>query len=102
MNDQPKKSYVYILSNRRRNVVYIGSTDNLQRRIYFHKKRLIEGFTKKYNVDQLVYFEYLTATEDALIREKQIKGYRRVKKNKLIEKTNPNWIDLYENIDIEK
>ncbi len=102
MNEQPTKSYVYILSNKRRNVVYIGSTDDLRRRIYFHKKRLIQGFTKKYNVDRLVYFECLNSTDDALSREKQIKGYRREKKNRLIEKTNPEWSDLYEKIDIEK
>ena len=74
MSKETTKSYVYILSNKRRNVVYVGCTDDLRRRIYFHKKRLIVGFTKKYNVDQLVYFEHLYTTEDALIREKQIKG----------------------------
>lgn len=89
MNDT--KSYVYILSNRHRNVVYVGSTDDLKKRVYFHKNRLIPGFTKKYNVDQLVYFEQFNSTEDALIREKQIKGYRREKKNQLIEKMNPDW-----------
>ena len=92
------KSYVYIICNKRRNVAYVGSTDNLKKRIYFHKKRLIPGFTKKYNVDQLVYFELLNTHEQALIREKQIKGYRRAKKNDLIQKMNPKWNDLYEEV----
>ena len=90
------KSYVYILSNRHRNVVYVGSIDDLMKRIYFHKKQLIAGFTKKYNVDQLVYFEECNSIEDALAREKQIKGYRREKKNRLVQKMNPSWEDLYE------
>ena len=91
-------SVIYIICNKRRNVAYVGSTDNLKKRIYFHKKRLIPGFTKKYNVDQLVYFELLNTHEQALIREKQIKGYRRAKKNDLIQKMNPKWNDLYEEV----
>jgi putative endonuclease len=98
MNTEDQKSYVYILSNRHRNVVYIGSTDELIKRIYFHKKRLIPGFTKKYNVDRLVYFEQCNSTEQALKREKQIKGYRREKKIHLIQEMNPAWIDLYETL----
>lgn len=92
------KSCVYILCNRRKNIVYVGSTSELKKRIYFHKKRLIDGFTKKYNVDVLVYYEELNSVQDALIREKQIKGYRRDKKNLLIQKNNPNWEDLYEKL----
>jgi putative endonuclease len=90
------KSYVYILSNKGKNVVYVGSTDDLKKRIYFHKKRLISGFTKKYNVDRLVYFEAFETSGEAVGREKQIKGYRREKKNLLIENMNPEWKDLYE------
>ncbi len=71
------KSYVYILSNKGKNVVYVGSTDDLKKRIYFHKKRLISGFTKKYNVDRLVSFEAFETSGEAVGREKQIKGYRR-------------------------
>ena len=90
-----KKSYVYILTNKHRTVVYVGCTDELRKRIYFHRKRLIPGFTKKYNVDRLVYVEEVPTTEAALSREKQIKKYRREKKNQLIESVNPEWNDLY-------
>lgn len=78
--------------------MYVGSTDNLRRRVYFHKKRLIAGFTRKYNVDQLVYYEKHGTIDEALAREKQLKGYRREKKLGLIEKINPEWFDLYESI----
>ena len=98
MNAINQKSYVYILSNKGGNVIYIGSTDDLKKRIYFHKNRLIAGFTKKYNVDKLVYFEEHDSTEEAFIREKQIKGYRREKKNNLIEKMNSTWADLYKTL----
>ncbi len=83
------KSYVYILSNKRRDVVYVGSTGDLKKRVYFHKKRLISGFTKKYNVDQLVNFEVFDTAIEAMVREKQLKGYRREKKNLLIWNMNP-------------
>lgn len=98
MENGNKKFFVYILSNRHRNVVYVGSTDDLKKRVYFHKKRLIPGFTKKYNVDRLVYFEECNSTDDAIVREKQIKGYRREKKIFLIEHMNPNWRDLYQEL----
>lgn len=89
------KAFVYILSNCNKNVVYVGCTDQLRKRIYFHKNRLIPGFTKKYNVDQLIYYEECRNVEEALIREKQIKGFRREKKDFLIQKMNPQWLDLY-------
>lgn len=92
------KAFTYILCNRHRNVLYIGVTDNLRRRVYFHKKRLIAGFTKKYNVDRLVYFEQHDNSEASLARERQLKGYRREKKIQLIQKMNPKWDDLYETI----
>ena len=95
-NKAETKSYVYILCNKRRNVVYVGSTDDLKKRVYFHKKRLIPGFTKKYNIDQLVYFEIFDSKLESVRREKQIKGYKRVKKNALIQYVNPEWVDLYE------
>lgn len=98
MSTKKSKSYVYILCNRRRNVVYIGCTDDLKRRIYFHKKRLIPGFTKKYNVDRLVYFEEISSQDEALKREAQIKKYRREKKDQLVQKMNPEWTDLYEQL----
>lgn len=87
--------YVYILTNDRLNVMYTGSTGELLKRIYMHKNRLIDGFTKKYNVTRLVYFEILVSIEEAAFREKQIKGYNRAKKNALVTKMNKNWRDLY-------
>jgi len=89
---------VYILCNRHRNVLYIGSTSDLKKRIYFHKKRLIAGFSKRYNVDQLVYFELMSGAKEALCREKQLKGYTRAKKIRIIEKANPGWVDFYKDI----
>ena len=86
--------YIYILSNKNNNVVYVGLTNDLIRRIYEHKNKLVEGFTKKYNVDKLVYYEYTNSIEAAIRREKEIKKWRREKKNKLIESMNPEWKDL--------
>ncbi len=91
-------SCVYILSNRNKNVIYIGSTDELKKRVYFHKRGLLPGFTKKYNVTSLVYFETWPTTDAALEREKQIKKYRREKKNRLIQDFNPGWIDLFDSL----
>ena len=89
-----KYCYVYILSNRSNNVVYVGVTNNLERRLYEHKNGLFDGFTKKYNVHKLVYYEYTTDISSAIAREKQIKGWRRSKKNDLINSKNPEWKDL--------
>ena len=98
MHNAHAKSFTYILCNRYRTVLYIGATDDLRKRIYFHKKRLIAGFTKKYNVDRLVYFEQYDTSEAALARERQLKGYRREKKIQLIQEMNPRWDDLYESL----
>lgn len=95
-NKAETKSYVYILCNKRRNVACVGSTDDLKKRVYFHKKRLIPGFTKKYNIDQLVYFEIFDSKLESVRREKQIKGYKRVKKNALVQYVDLEWVDLYE------
>ena len=89
-----EKAYVYVLCNDRENVLYIGSTVDLKKRIYLHKKRLISGFTKKYNVTRLVYFEEHPNIKKAEEREKYLKGKSRVKKNAIIESTNPDWADL--------
>ena len=86
--------YVYIMSNWNNNVVYIGFTNNLERRVYEHKNKLIDGFTKKFNVTKLVYFEYTNDVKVAIEREKQLKSWRREKKNHLIETSNPQWNDL--------
>ena len=88
--------FVYILSNRSNSVVYVGVTNNLERRLYEHKNGLFDGFTKKYNVHKLVYYEYTTDIKSAIAREKQIKGWRRSKKNDLINSKNPEWKDLFQ------
>lgn len=98
MDSHPSKSYVYILCNTHRNVLYVGCTNDLKKRVYFHKKRLVPGFTKKYNVDQLVFFEEYGCLDKALKRENQIKKYRKEKKQWLVQKMNPNWLDFYEQL----
>ena len=86
--------YVYILANWNNKVIYTGVTNNLERRMYEHKHKLIDGFTKKYNVTKLVYFDSTTDAKAAIEREKQIKGWTRQKKNNLIEEANPEWAEL--------
>ncbi len=93
-----KSGYVYILASKRNGTLYTGVTSNLVKRVYQHKEHSIEGFTKKYQVTQLVYFEEHDDIGQAIIREKQIKVWKRQWKLNLIEKDNPNWIDLYHSI----
>ena len=88
-----KDYYVYIMTNKSK-TLYTGMTNNLNRRVYEHKNKLIEGFTKKYNINKLVYYEMFNNPEDAIRREKQIKGWTRKKKIDLIESINPEWKDL--------
>lgn len=76
--------------------LYIGMTNDLKRRVYEHKEELIEGFSKKYNCKKLVYYEYFTDVKHCIEREKQIKNWRREKKENLIRKVNPSWKDLLE------
>ncbi len=90
--------YVYILTNKAKTVLYIGVTNNLVRRIYEHKNKLIPGFTKKYNVELLIYFEHFENINDAIKREKQLKKWNRKWKEELIIKENPEWDDLYNEI----
>ena len=90
-----KKGYVYILTNKGHNVLYTGVTRDLVKRVYEHKNKLAEGFTKKYNLDQLVYYEIFDGIENAIQREKQFKGWLRSKKIALVEQMNPKWEDLY-------
>ena len=88
--------YVYILSNDHNTVLYTGVTNDLLRRVYEHKNHLDKGsFTAQYNIEKLVYFEVTSDVNAAIKREKQIKGWNRKRKNKLIESKNPNWDDLY-------
>lgn len=88
-----KSYYVYIITSRT-GTLYIGVTSNLQRRVYQHKEKVYEGFTKKYDVDKLVYFEIFQHPNDAITREKQLKRWNRAKKKQLIESMNPTWQDL--------
>lgn len=93
-----KKYFVYIMTNKNNTVLYTGVTNNLVKRVYEHKEKLIEGFTSRYNVNKLVYFEETGNIEDAIKREKQIKAGSRQKKIDLINSMNPEWKDLYEDI----
>lgn len=90
--------YVYILSNHYNTIVYTGVTNNLIKRVFEHKSKMCDGFAEKYNVNKLVYFEVCSDVKDAIAREKQIKGWKREKKNALINAVNPNWKDLYSDI----
>ena len=90
-----KQYYVYILASKRNGTLYIGVTADLIRRIYEHKNKLVEGFTQKYNVHDLVYYEVTESVEGAIAREKQLKKWNREWKVRLIEKGNPDWKDLY-------
>ena len=85
--------YVYILTNKTNSVIYVGVTNDLRRRLYEHKSEQIEGFTKKYHIHKLVYFETYTEINYAIAREKQLKRWIREKKNHLIESKNPDWSD---------
>ena len=86
--------YVYILANKTDSTVYIGMTSDLMRRLQEHRNDLIKGFTKTYHVHKLVYYETFRDVREAIAREKQLKGWRRARKNELIESVNPSWEDL--------
>jgi len=90
-----KEYYVYIMTNRS-GTLYIGMTNNLERRVYEHKKKLIPGFTSRYNIDRLIYYEVSNDVNAIIAREKQLKGWLRRKKIALIESVNPDWHDLSE------
>ena len=86
--------YVYILTNKNNRVMYIGVTNDLERRLYEHKQELVDGFTKRYHVHKLVYYEQSSDVRSAIQREKELKGWLRRKKNALVETMNPDWHDL--------
>ena len=90
-----KQYYVYILASKKNGTLYIGVTNNLLKRVYEHKNNLIGGFTKKYHVHNLVYYEAYSNIHDAIAREKRMKKWERQWKINLIEKSNPSWKDLY-------
>ena len=93
-----KTYYVYILASKRNGTLYTGVTNNLIRRVYEHKNDVVPGFTSRYGVHSLVYFEQGNSILDAIQREKRIKKWKRVWKIELIEKQNPEWKDLYDDL----
>ncbi len=97
---QDKQFFIYILTNTLNTVLYIGVTNNLLKRVYEHKNDLVEGFTKKYKIHKLVYDELFSTADDAITREKQLKGCSRQKKINLIIASNPHWNDLYDELNM--
>ncbi len=97
-HESMKQYYVYILTSKQNGTLYIGVTANIQRRVYEHKHGLVDGFTKKYNIHNLVHFEIFEDVTEAIKREKKLKKWKRNWKLNLIEKDNPNWKDLYESL----
>ena len=93
-----KQSYVYILASKINGTLYISVTSDLIKRVWQHKNKLVEGFTKKHKVDKIVYYEIHSDIESAILREKQLKKWKRTWKIRLIEKNNPEWKDLYYNL----
>lgn len=91
-----KSYYVYMLTNSGNRVLYIGVTNNLDRRIFEHQSKLVDGFTKQYNCNKLVYYEETSSVVAAIAREKQLKGWDRRKKDRLIGQMNPTWKNLFE------
>ncbi len=93
-----KTYYVYIMASKKHGVLYVGMTSDIKRRVYEHRNGLIEGFTRRYFVHRLVYFEMTTDVNAAIAREKQLKRWKRQWKIELIEKDNPDWRDLYDEL----
>ena len=93
-----RQYYVYIMTNQICSVLYVGVTNDLVKRIYEHKRKMVDGFTKKYNIDKLVYYEEYSDIIEAITREKQIKAGRRKMKIELIDSLNPEWEDLYDGL----
>lgn len=90
--------YVYLLASGRNGTLYVGVTNDLVRRIYEHKSKAVRGFSQQYSVDRLVWFETYDDPTNAIVREKDIKKWRRAWKLRLIEQSNPQWVDLYDQI----
>jgi len=97
-NLMERQYYVYVMTNKNNTVLYTGVTNDLIRRVYEHKQKLINGFTRKYNVTKLVYFEVFRDIKNAIMREKQIKAGSRSKKIELINRINSKWNDLYDSL----
>ena len=98
MESSTKIPAVYILASKRNGTLYIGVTSDLAKRIWAHKNNLVEGFTKRYKIHRLVWYEVHENMESAITREKRLKEWKRRWKIKLIENSNPEWLDLYESI----
>jgi putative endonuclease len=93
--DMTKQYYVYIMTNKYNTVLYTGMTIDLKQRIFTHREGLVEGFTKRYQINKFIYYEVVEDLDSALYREKEIKNYSRVKKIDLVSSLNPHWIDLF-------
>jgi len=93
-----KQYYVYIMTNKGNTVLYTGITRDLKKRVYQHKEKLVNGFSKRYKITKLVYYEVFEDPENAISREKQIKGGSRKRKINLINSINTEWLDVYEDI----
>ncbi|MGB4268044.1 MAG: GIY-YIG nuclease family protein [Spirochaetota bacterium] len=93
-----RKGFIYIMTNKKNGTLYIGVTSNLVKRVFEHKTKMIEGFTRKYNLTRLVYYEVYGTIEEAIKREKQLKNWRREWKISLINSFNAEWKDLYNDI----
>jgi putative endonuclease len=95
---EEKQYYIYIMTNKRNTVLYTGITNDLKRRVFEHQARIVEGFTKRYNINKLVYYEVSENAESAILREKQMTGSSRAKKIELVNIMNPEWSDLYNDL----
>jgi putative endonuclease len=95
---EPRAYYVYILASQVGGTLYVGVTNDLVRRVYEHRAKLAQGFTKKYDVSRLVHFEVFDDIENAIVREKRLKKWNRAWKIQMIEENNPDWSDLYPEI----
>jgi putative endonuclease len=93
---EEKRLYVYLMTNQNNSVLYTGVTSNLAGRVWTHKQKQVKGFTRKYNIDKLVYYEIFNDPYSAIAREKQIKAGSRIRKTQLINSVNINWVDLYQ------
>lgn len=93
-----KEPSVYILTNFTHTVLYVGVTSDIRKRVWQHKHKIVKGFTQQYNVDKLIYFEFLPSMKDAILREKQLKKWSRAKKEHLINTRNPEYNDLYQEL----
>ena len=93
-----RQYYVYILANNTNVTLYLGVTNDIKRRVYEHKQQMVTGFAERYGIGKLVYYEVFEDAENAILREKRLKGSSRARKNRLVESLNPEWRDLYDEI----